>query len=69
MCFKKKSKPVRLEKQQESLKINDLTELLTKYEIWLIIAFIVIFILIVFLAMGETSWYYTTKVWFKWVKT
>ena len=62
MCFKKKSKPVRLEKQQESLKINDLTEILTKYEFWLIIAFIVIFILIVFLAIGETSWYYTTKI-------
>ena len=63
MCFKKRNnnKPVRLQKQQPSI-YDELKVLLSTPEVLIIIGVMILLIISIFLAMGETSWYYTTKV-------
>lgn len=54
MCFQRKKTPVRLQKKES---IRDKYEKYINAELIIIIAFIIIFILAVIFAIGETSWY------------
>ena len=58
MCFKKNNKPVRLEKKSSS-NLDDLRLVLTIPEIWVIVGFVVIFILVILLAfLNRNSFWY-----------
>lgn len=56
MCFKKKDKPVRLEKKTSSM--DDLKFILSITDVKIIIVFIIIFIIFILIAMQSKNYYF-----------